>query len=120
MSRISILTMRPPKRPVPRPPVPPPSPAAPRPAAIEETAVIAVEEAPEETPVVDETRVAEETPRVDETEADEPAPKEITRSFLNTRNKADLVKFGQELGLELDLELRKTDLVNRIATHIGI
>lgn len=113
MSRISILTMRPPKRPISRPPVQPPPQEAPRPAAIEEVAVIAVEEAPA-------TGMAEETPVVDETEADEPAPKEITRSFLNTRNKADLVKFGQELGLELDLELKKTDLVNRIATHIGI
>jgi hypothetical protein len=59
----------------------------------------------------------EDVSLVDETE---PTPKEITRSFLNTRNKADLVKFGQELGLELDIELKKADMINRIATHIGI
>jgi len=79
--------------PEPEPPVVPPEP---EPAALDEDASL-----------------------VDETEP-EPTPKEITRNFLNTRNKADLVKFGQEIGLELDIEIKKADLVNRIATHIGI
>ena len=109
MSRISILTMRPPKRPAPPPPrrpvVPEPPVASPEP------------EPPVAPPEPEPAALDEDVSLVDDTE---PTPKEITRSFLNTRNKADLVKFGQELGLELDLELKKTDLVNRIATHIGI
>lgn len=109
MSRISILTMRPPKRPAPPPPrrpvVPEPPVASPEP------------EPPVAPPEPEPAALDEDVSLVDDTE---PTPKEITRSFLNTRNKADLVKFGQELGLELDIELKKADLINRIATHIGI
>ena len=117
MSRLAILTMRPINKlrqrqpvqaqpaPVAAPVVPAPAPepvvgAAPEPVVAlpePEPVVIAPEPEPEEAPAI-----------------------ELTREMLNTKTKAELVKFGTEIGLDLDASAKKSELVNKIAASIGI
>ena len=115
MSRLAILTMRPinkirqrqPVQAQPAPVVPAPEPepvvvAAPEPEPVvalpePEPVVIAPEPEPEEAPAI-----------------------ELTREMLNTKTKAELVKFGTEIGLDLDASAKKSELVNKIAASIGI
>jgi hypothetical protein len=57
--------------------------------------------------------------------APEPVPEEapaieLTREMLNTKTKAELAKFGAEIGLDLDASAKKSELVNKIAASIGI
>lgn len=113
MSRLAILTMRPinklrqrqPVQAQPAPVVPAPEPepvvvVAPEPVVAlpePEPVVIAPEPEPEEAPAI-----------------------ELTREMLNTKTKAELVKFGTEIGLDLDASAKKSELVNKIAASIGI
>ena len=129
MSRLAILTMRPinkirqrqPVQAQPAPVIPAPEPAvvvvAPEPvvAAPEPEPVIVSEPepvviAPEPEPVVVAT----------EPEPEEAPAIELTREMLNTKTKAELVKFGTEIGLDLDASAKKSELVNKIAASIGI
>jgi len=136
MSRIAILTMRPVDKLKPRralPPVKAPEPVvvvAPEPMqpvvveahepAPEPVVAVAHEPAPE--PVV---AVAPEPAPVvveaqPEPEVEEAPTVELTREMLNTKTKAELVRFGAEIGLDLDPASKKSDLINKIAVSIGI
>ena len=124
MSRIAILTMRPVDKIKPRralPPVKAPEPVvvvAPEPVhpvvveahEPEPEPVVAV--APEPAPVVVEAQP--------EPEVEEAPTVELTREMLNTKTKAELVRFGAEIGLDLDPASKKSDLINKIAVSIGI
>jgi hypothetical protein len=123
MSRLAILTMRPADKLKPRralPPVKSPEPVvivAPEPV---HPVVVEVQPAPE--PVVavahePEPVVVEAQP---EPEVEEAPTVELTREMLNTKTKAELVRFGAEIGLELDPASKKSDLINKIAVAIGI
>jgi hypothetical protein len=122
MSRIAILTMRPVDKLKPRralPPVKAPEPVvvvAPEP--VQPVVVEAHEPEPE--PVVavaPEPVVVEAQP---EPEVEEAPTVELTREMLNTKTKAELVRFGAEIGLDLDPASKKSDLINKIAVAIGI
>jgi hypothetical protein len=122
MSRLAILTMRPADKLKPRralPPVKSPEPVvvvAPEP--VHPVVVEAHEPAPE--PVVavaPEPVVVEAQP---EPEVEEAPTVELTREMLNTKTKAELVRFGAEIGLDLDPASKKSDLINKIAVAIGI
>ncbi len=122
MSRLAILTMRPADKLKPRralPPVKAPEPVvvvAPEP--VHPVVVEAHEPAPE--PVVavaPEPVVVEAQP---EPEVEEAPTVELTREMLNTKTKAELVRFGAEIGLDLDPASKKSDLINKIAVAIGI
>jgi len=122
MSRLAILTMRPADKLKPRralPPVKSPEPVvvvAPEPVqpvvveVHEPEPVVAV--APEPVPVVVEAQP--------EPEVEEAPTVELTREMLNTKTKAELVRFGAEIGLDLDPASKKSDLINKIAVSIGI
>lgn len=112
MSRLAILTMRPINKIRQRQPVQAqPAPVIPAP---EPTVVVA---APEPEPVV----VASEPVVVaPEPEPEEAPAIELTREMLNTKTKAELAKFGAEIGLDLDASAKKSELVNKIAASIGI
>ena len=121
MSRLAILTMRPADKLKPRralPPVKSPEPVvivAPEPV---HPVVVEVQPAPE--PVVavaPEPVVVEAQP---EPEVEEAPTVELTREMLNTKTKAELVRFGAEIGLDLDPASKKSDLINKIAVAIGI
>ena len=119
MSRLAILTMRPinklrQRQPVQAQPAPVAPPVVPAPEP--EPVVVA---APEPEPVV---ALPEPEPVVI---APEPEPEEapaigLTREMLNTKTKAELVKFGTEIGLDLDASAKKSELVNKIVASIGI
>jgi len=120
MSRLAILTMRPinkirqhqPIKAQPAPVIPAPEPvvvAAPEP-------VVA---APEPEPVVIAPEPVVVAPEP-EPEPEEAPAIELTREMLNTKTKAELVKFGTEIGLDLDASAKKSELVNKIAASIGI
>lgn len=117
MSRLAILTMRPinklrQRQPVQAQPAPVAAPVVPAPAP--EPVVVAAPEPvvalPEPEPVV----IAPEP------EPEEAPAIELTREMLNTKTKAELVKFGTEIGLDLDASAKKSELVNKIAASIGI
>jgi hypothetical protein len=55
-----------------------------------------------------------------EPEPEEAPAIELTREMLNTKTKAELAKFGAEIGLDLDASAKKSELVNKIAASIGI
>lgn len=114
MSRLAILTMRPINKIRQRQPVQAqPAPVIPAP---EPTVVVA---APEPEPVV----IAPEPEPVvvaSEPEPEEAPAIELTREMLNTKTKAELAKFGAEIGLDLDASAKKSELVNKIAASIGI
>ena len=129
MSRLAILTMRPinkirqrqPVQAQPAPVIPAPEPAV---VVVAPEPVVALPE-PEPEPVI----VSEPEPVVVAPEpvvvAPEPEPEEapaieLTREMLNTKTKAELVKFGTEIGLDLDASAKKSELVNKIAASIGI
>ena len=131
MSRLAILTMRPinkirqrqPVQAQPAPVIPAPEPAV---VVVAPEPVVALPE-PEPEPVI----VSEPEPVVIAPEpepvvvATEPEPEEapaieLTREMLNTKTKAELVKFGAEIGLDLDASAKKSELVNKIAASIGI
>jgi hypothetical protein len=133
MSRLAILTMRPinklrqrqPVQAQPAPVVPAPEPEPVVVAAPEPEPVVALPEpepvvvAPEPEPVV----VAPEPEPVviaPEPEPEEAPAIELTREMLNTKTKAELAKFGAEIGLDLDASAKKSELVNKIAASIGI
>jgi len=120
MSRLAIMTMRPinklrqrqPVQAQPAPVIPAPEP---EPVVVAAEPVVAL---PEPEPVV----VA---PEPEPEEAPEPEPEEapaieLTREMLNTKTKAELAKFGAEIGLDLDASAKKSELVNKIAASIGI
>jgi hypothetical protein len=124
MSRLAILTMRPinklrqrqPVQAQPAPVVPAPEPEPVVVAAPEPEPVVAL---PEPEPVV----VAPEPEPVviaPEPEPEEAPAIELTREMLNTKTKAELAKFGAEIGLDLDASAKKSELVNKIAASIGI
>ena len=112
MSRLAILTMRPinklrqrqPVQAQPAPVIPAPEP---EPVVVAAEPVVAP---PEPEPVV----VAPEP------EPEEAPAIELTREMLNTKTKAELAKFGAEIGLDLDASAKKSELVNKIAASIGI
>jgi hypothetical protein len=117
MSRLAILTMRPinklrQRQPVQAQPAPVAAPVVPAPAP--EPVVVAAPEPvvalPEPEPVV----IAPEP------EPEEAPAIELTREMLNTKTKAELAKFGAEIGLDLDASAKKSELVNKIAASIGI
>jgi hypothetical protein len=112
MSRLAILTMRPINKLRQRQPVQAqPAPVSPAPEP--EPVVVAAEPVvapPEPEPVV----VAPEP------EPEEAPAIELTREMLNTKTKAELAKFGAEIGLDLDASAKKSELVNKIAASIGI
>jgi len=132
MSRLAILTMRPinklrqrqPVQAQPAPVVPAPAPEPVVVAAPEPEPVVALREpepvvvAPEPEPVI----VSEPEPVViaPEPEPEEAPAIELTREMLNTKTKAELAKFGAEIGLDLDASAKKSELVNKIAASIGI
>ena len=117
MSRLAILTMRPinkirqhqPIKAQPAPVIPAPEPAV---VVVAPEPVVAL---PEPEPVV----IAPE-PVVIAPEPEEAPAIELTREMLNTKTKAELVKFGTEIGLDLDASAKKSELVNKIAASIGI
>lgn len=114
MSRLAIMTMRPINKIRQRQPVQAqPAPVIPAP---EPTVVVA---APEPEPVV---ALPEPEPAVvaSEPEPEEAPAIELTREMLNTKTKAELAKFGAEIGLDLDASAKKSELVNKIAASIGI
>jgi hypothetical protein len=122
MSRIAILTMRPVDKLKPRralPPVKAPEPVvvvAPEP--VQPVVVEAHEPEPESVvAVAPEPVVVEAQP---EPEVEEAPTVELTREMLNTKTKAELVRFGAEIGLDLDPASKKSDLINKIAVAIGI
>ena len=133
MSRLAILTMRPinkirqhqPIKAQPAPVVPAPAPepvvvAAPEPVvALPEPEPVVVAPEPEPEPAV---AAPEPEPAVvaPEPEPEEAPAIELTREMLNTKTKAELVKFGTEIGLDLDASAKKSELVNKIAASIGI
>lgn len=112
MSRLAILTMRPinklrqrqPVQAQPAPLIPAPEP---EPVVVAAEPVVAL---PEPEPVV----IAPEP------EPEEAPAIELTREMLNTKTKAELAKFGAEIGLDLDASAKKSELVNKIAASIGI
>ena len=118
MSRLAILTMRPinkirQRQPVQAQPAPVAAPVVPAPEPEPAVVVVAPEPVvalPEPEPVV----VAPEP------EPEEAPAIELTREMLNTKTKAELVKFGTEIGLDLDASAKKSELVNKIAASIGI
>lgn len=113
MSRLAILTMRPINKLRQRQPVQAqPAPVIPAPEP--EPVVVA---APEPEPVV---ALPEPEPVVIAPEPEEAPAIELTREMLNTKTKAELVKFGTEVGLDLDASAKKSELVNKIAASIGI
>ena len=124
MSRLAILTMRPinkirqrqPVQAQPAPVIPAPEPAV---VVVAPEPVVALPE-PEPEPVI----VSEPEPVVvapePEPEPEEAPAIELTREMLNTKTKAELVKFGTEIGLDLDASAKKSELVNKIAASIGI
>ena len=126
MSRLAILTMRPinklrQRQPVQAQPAPvaPPVVPAPEPEPVVVVAPEPVVALPEPEPVV----VAPEPEPVviaPEPEPEEAPAIELTREMLNTKTKAELVKFGTEIGLDLDASAKKSELVNKIAASIGI
>lgn len=111
MSRLAILTMRPINKIRQHQPIK----AQPAPIAAPEPAVVVI--APE--PVV---ALPEPEPAVvaSEPEPEEAPAIELTREMLNTKTKAELAKFGAEIGLDLDASAKKSELVNKIAASIGI
>ena len=119
MSRLAILTMRPinklrqrqPVQAQPAPVVPAPEP---EPVVVAPEPVVAL---PEPEPVVIAPEPAVVAP---EPEPEEAPAIELTREMLNTKTKAELVKFGTEIGLDLDASAKKSELVNKIAASIGI
>lgn len=121
MSRLAILTMRPinklrqrqPVQAQPAPVVPAPEPEPVVVAAPEPEPVVAL---PEPEPVI----VSEPEPVVIAPEPEEAPAIELTREMLNTKTKAELAKFGAEIGLDLDASAKKSELVNKIAASIGI
>lgn len=122
MSRLAILTMRPINKIRQHQPIK----AQPAPIAAPEPAVVVaapepVVVAPEPEPVViapePEPAVVASEP---EPEPEEAPAIELTREMLNTKTKAELAKFGAEIGLDLDASAKKSELVNKIAASIGI
>jgi len=115
MSRLAIMTMRPinklrqrqPVQAQPAPVIPAPEPEPVVVAPPEPEPVVALPE-PEPVVVAPEP-VPEEAPAI-----------ELTREMLNTKTKAELAKFGAEIGLDLDASAKKSELVNKIAASIGI
>lgn len=122
MSRLAILTMRPINKLRQRQPVqaqPAPVVPAPEPEPVVVVAPEPVVALPEPEPVV----VAPEPEPVviaPEPEPEEAPAIELTREMLNTKTKAELAKFGAEIGLDLDASAKKSELVNKIAASIGI
>jgi hypothetical protein len=117
MSRLAILTMRPinklrQRQPVQAQPAPVAAPVVPAP---EPEPVVVV--APEPVVALPEPEPAVVAP---EPEPEEAPAIELTREMLNTKTKAELVKFGTEIGLDLDASAKKSELVNKIAASIGI
>jgi len=112
MSRLAILTMRPADKLKPRRALPPVK--APEPVVVvaPEPVQPVVVEAYEPAPVVVEAQP--------EPEVEEAPTVELTREMLNTKTKAELVRFGAEIGLDLDPASKKSDLINKIAVAIGI
>jgi len=112
MSRLAIMTMRPinklrqrqPVQAQPAPLIPAPEP---EPVVVAAEPVVAL---PEPEPVV----------APPEPEPEEAPAIELTREMLNTKTKAELAKFGAEIGLDLDASAKKSELVNKIAASIGI
>jgi hypothetical protein len=128
MSRLAILTMRPinklrQRQPVQAQPAPVAAPVVPAPepepvvvAAPEPEPVVALPE-PEPVVIAPEPVVVAPEP---EPEPEEAPAIELTREMLNTKTKAELAKFGAEIGLDLDASAKKSELVNKIAASIGI
>jgi hypothetical protein len=125
MSRLAILTMRPINKLRQRQPVqaqPAPVVPAPEPVVVAEPEPVVVA-APEPEPVV---ALPEPEPEPEpavvapEPEPEEAPAIELTREMLNTKTKAELAKFGAEIGLDLDASAKKSELVNKIAASIGI
>jgi hypothetical protein len=112
MSRIAILTMRPVDKLKPRRALPPVKAPEPVVAVAPEPVQPVVAVAPEPAPVVVEAQP--------EPEVEEAPTVELTREMLNTKTKAELVRFGAEIGLDLDPASKKSDLINKIAVAIGI
>lgn len=134
MSRLAILTMRPinkirqhqPIKAQPAPVIPAPEPAvvvvAPEPVvALPEPAPVVVAPEPEPVVIAPEPEPVVVAPEPESEPEPEEAPAiELTREMLNTKTKAELVKFGTEIGLDLDASAKKSELVNKIAASIGI
>lgn len=121
MSRLAILTMRPINKIRQRQPVQAqPAPVIPAP---EPTVVVAAPE-PEPVVIAPEPVVVASEPEpavvASEPEPEEAPAIELTREMLNTKTKAELAKFGAEIGLDLDASAKKSELVNKIAASIGI
>jgi hypothetical protein len=119
MSRLAILTMRPinklrQRQPVQAQPAPVAAPLIPAPEP--EPVVVAP---PEPEPVVAPPE-PEPVGVAPEPEPEEAPAIELTREMLNTKTKAELAKFGTEIGLDLDPASKKSDLINKIAVAIGI
>jgi hypothetical protein len=76
--------------------------------------------APEPEPVVVAPPEPEPVVVAPEPEPEEAPAIELTREMLNTKTKAELAKFGAEIGLDLDASAKKSELVNKIAASIGI
>jgi len=100
MSRLAIMTMRPINKLRPRQVFAAPVVSTPSPEKVPEPVI---------EPAVEKTPEPEEAPAI-----------ELTREMLNTKTKAELAKFGVEIGLDLDVSTKKSDLVNKIAVAIGI
>lgn len=121
MTRISVLMMRPPRvRPNPVSLVSKASYVAP-PSQIEiqvESPVLAPVEIPVE---ADPLVLAPDLTEVLLAPSNDPSANVVlTRALLEERTKATLVKFAAEIGLELDPNLKKADMVSRLAAALSL